>query len=192
MVTVDDGTGNGFKAGVNSENRVLTRAMQSTYQQHISCEHEEAYMCPLCSEATPTLTVTATGGYMLYLKNASSDYDAIISRITVSTSALITIIVMKNPTIGSLGNETAKIPVNKNFKSGKVSEIDCYSWDEAGDGITGITGGTCAGTYQVNGFERLLFDESICMGLNDVIALKAKGVGEIAVVMHGYYIVCGD
>ena len=139
-----------------------------------------------------TVTVTGTGGYMLYLKNTSTLYDAIIARITVSTSALIVITLMKNPTIGSLVNEIAKTPVNKNFKSGKVAKVECYGWDEIGDGITGITEGNCAGTYQVNGFERLLFDEAICLGLNDIIAVKAKGAGEIAIVMHGYYDICDD
>jgi len=146
-------------------------------------------MASLGTEALPSLTVTATGGYMMYLKNTSTDYDAIIARITISTSALMLITIMKNPTIGSLANETAITSINKNFKSGKVADIDVYGWDEVGDQITGITGGDCAGTYQVNGFERVLFDESICLGLNDIIAIKAKNAGELSMTMHGYYLV---
>jgi hypothetical protein len=88
------------------------------------------------------------------------------------------ITIMKNPTIGSLGNEAAIVPVNKNYGSGKLADVDVYGWDEVGDGITGITGGDCAGTYQVDGFERVLFDESLCLGLNDLVAIKAKNAGE--------------
>jgi hypothetical protein len=186
---IDDGTGTGHKVEVNSLHQLSTRGINSTYHQFVSCKHEQAYMVSLGTEAKPTMTITGTGGYMMYLKNTSTSYDAIIARITISSSALALITLMKNPTIGSLGNETATVPVNKNFKSGKVADVDVYTWDEVGDGITGITGGDCAGTYQVNGFERLLFDESICLGLNDIIAIKAKNAVELAIVMHGYYIV---
>jgi hypothetical protein len=186
---IDDGTGTGNKVEVNSLHQLSVRSIGTTYHQFVSCVHEQAYMASLGTEAKPTLTVTGTGGYMMYLKNTSTDYDAIIARITIATSALALITLMKNPTIGSLGNETATTPVNKNFKSGKVADVDVYTWDEVGDGITGITSGDCVGTYQVNGFERLLFDESMCLGLNDIIAIKAKNAVELAIVMHGYYIV---
>lgn len=146
-------------------------------------------MASLGTEALPTLTVTGTGGYMMYVKNTSTDYDMIIARTTISTSALMAITLIKDPTIGSLGNEAATVPVNKNFKSGKLADVDVYTWDEVGDGITGITGGDCAGTYQCNGLERILFDESLCLGLNDILAVKAKGAGELTAVMHGYYLV---
>lgn len=192
MVILEDGTGKGNKAKVYCDNKLSVKSIQSTFHQEVSCVHEEAYICPLGTEAAPTLTVTATGGYMLYLKNISTDYDTIIARITISTSALMVITLMKNPTIGSLGNEIAKTPINKNFKSGKVAKAECYGWDEVGDGITGITGGECVGTYQINGIDRLLFDEAMCIGLNDIIALKAKGAGELAIVMHGYYDICDD
>lgn len=186
---INDGTGNGYRVGVNSQNQIKSRGICSLYHQFVSCEHEQAYMATLGSEAKPALTVTATGGYMMYLKNTSTSYEAIIARVTISTSALMLITIMKNPTIGSLNNEASITPVNKNFRSGKVAAVDVYGWDEVGDQITGITGGDCAGTYQVNGFERLVFDESLCLGLNDIIAIKAKNAGEIAIVMHGYYIV---
>jgi len=189
---IEDGKGTGYRAQVNSLHQIIVRSIRSTYHQFVSCEHSQAYMASLGTEALPTLTVTGAGGYMMYLKNTSTDYDAIIARLSISTSALMEIVVMKNPDIAALGNETAITSVNKNFKSGKVADMDVYGWDEAGDGITGIGGviaGDCAGTYQVNGLERILFDESICLGLNDIIAIKAKNAGELALVMHGYYII---
>jgi len=188
----EDGKGRGYRAAVNSLHQQETRAITSTYHQFVSCEHAQAYMASLGTEALPTLTVTAAGGYMMYLKNTSTNYCAIIARLTISTSALMEIVVMKKPDIGALGNETAITPINKNFKSGKVAAVDVYGWDEVGDGITGIgavVAGDCAGTYQINGLERILFDESLCLGLNDVIAIKAKNAGELAIVMHGYYII---
>lgn len=186
---ISDGTGTGYRAGVNSLNQVKSRGICSLYHQFVSCQHEQAYMVSLGTVAKPTLTVTATGGYMMYMMNTSTEYDAIIARVTISTSALMVITVMKNPTIGSLGNETAIVPVNKNFKSGKVADVDVYGWDEVGDQITGVTGGDCAGTYQVNGVERIVFDESLCIGLNDIIAIKAKNAGELTLTIHGYYII---
>lgn len=189
---IEDGKGSGVKAGVNSLNQQETRSIESTYHQFVSCEHAQAYIASLGTEALPTLTVTNVGGYMMYLKNTSTNYDAIIARLTISTSVLMEIVVMKNPDIGALGNETAITPVNKNFMSGKVAAVDVYGWDEVADGITGIgavVAGDCAGTYQINGLERILFDESLCLGLNDVIAIKAKNAGELTMVMHGYYII---
>jgi hypothetical protein len=186
---IEDGTGTGNKVEVDSSHRLRARTVRSTYHQYVSCDHEQAYMASLGTEAKPTLTVTGTGGYMMFLKNTSSLYDAIMARITISTSARMEIVIMKNPTIGSLGNEVAVTPANKNFKSGKVADVDVYAWDEVGDGITGITGGTLVGTCQVNGLERVLFDESVCLGLNDILAFKAKNAGEIAATLHGYYII---
>lgn len=186
---IEDGTGHGYRAEVDSNNQLKVRSTISTYHQFISCEKQQAYMVSLGTEALPTLTVTATGGYMMYLKNTSTLYDAIISRIVLTTSALMEITIMKNPTIGSIGNEATITPINKNFASGKVADVDVYGWDEVADGITGISGGDCVGTCQVNGFENLLFDEATCLGLNDIIAIKAKNAGEITAVIHGYYLI---
>ena len=186
---IEDGTGAGYRAEINSLHQIKARTIRSTYHQFVSCEHEQAYMASLGTEALPTLTVTGTGGYMMYLKNNSTDYTAIIARITLSTSALMEITIMKNPTIGVLGNESSVTPVNKNLSSGKVADVTVNAWDEVGDGITGITAGECAGTYQINGFERILMDESLCLGINDIVAIKAKNAGELTAVMHGYYVI---
>jgi len=186
---IEDGTGAGYRAEINSLHQLKARSVGSTYQQFVSCEHEQAYMASLGTEALPTLTVTGTGGYMMFVRNDSTDYAAIMSRVTVSTSALMTIVLMKNPTIGGLGNEVAITPINKNFGSGKVAEVTVYGWDEVADGITGVTAGDCGGTYQVNGFERLIIDESVCLGINDVLAVKAIGAGELSLVIHGYYVI---
>jgi len=189
---IEDGTGSGYRAEVNSRNQLRTRSIRSTYHQYISCDHEQAYMAPLGTEALPTLTVTNVGGYVMFLKNTSTDYDAIFARMTISTSAQMEIVAIANPDIGALGNETAITPINKNFKSGKLADVDVYGWDEVGNGITGIgavIAGDCIGTYLVNGFERLLLDDTVCLGLNDVIAFKAKNAGELSMVMHGYYII---
>ncbi len=126
---------------------------------------------------------------MMYLKNTSTDWLLVLARITLSTSALMEVTVMKNPDIGALVNSRTITPINKNFASGKVADLECKGWDEVGNCITGITGGDCAGTYQVNGFERILLDESLCLGINDIIAIKAKNAGDIAMVLHGYYII---
>jgi len=186
---IEDGKGTGRRAGVNSLNQLESRSICSTYHQFVSDYHGHAYMAPLGTEAKPTLTVTAAGGYMMYLKNTSTDYDAVFARLAISTSALMVITAIKNPDIGALVNETAITPVNKNFKSGKLADVELYGWDEVGDGITGITAGTCIGTYQVDGIERLIFDEALILGVNDIIAFKAKNAGELTMVMHGYYII---
>lgn len=164
-------------------------ATSEAYLQHVSHVHELAFIIPLGTAALPTVTVTATGGYMLYVKNTSTDYPAAIARISVSTSALMEIVVVKNPTIGALGNEVEITAVNKNFRSGKAMDIEAYGWDEVGDQITGITAGEVLGTYQVNGFERVMLDEAIILSVNNVIGIKAKGVGELALNTHGYYLI---
>lgn len=186
---IEDGTGAGYRAEVNSIHQLSTRSIISTYHQFTACKHEQAYMASLGTIAKPSLTVTETGGYMLYLKNTSTDYNAIIARITISTSARMNITLVRNPTIGSLGNESARTPVNKNFASGESADADVYAWDEVGDGITGISGGECAGTYQIDGLEQILSDESLCLGRKGIIAIKAKNAGEISIVVHGYYVV---
>lgn len=186
---IEDGTGKGYKARVNPENMLDVMAISETYLQHISDIHELAFVVPLGTAALPTVTVTATGGYMMYVKNTSTDYPAVMGRISVATSASMEIVVVKNPIIGALVNEVEITAVNKNFASGKAMDIEAYGWDEVGDQITGITAGDVLATYLVNGFERVMLDEAVILGVNNVIAVKAKGVGELALNAHGYYLI---
>ena len=64
---IEDGTGKGYRVQVDSENKLMTRAVSQDTISHISEEHEDAY-----GINTPLLTVTTTGGRMLYIKNTSS------------------------------------------------------------------------------------------------------------------------
>lgn len=188
---IEDGTGRGYKAKVTDEHQLLVRACVEQCQRHMSVTHGQAYNAMLGTHANPYRTVTATGGYIMYLKNDNADYDMVIGRITASTSAIITFVLEKNPTLGVLGNYNAVVPVNKNYTSGNVAEATCGAWNGVGDGITGITAGTVVGTWQLNGGPYKAYeDESVVLGVGDILALFAKNTGNVALNVHFYYNIC--
>lgn len=152
---------------------------------YISHAHSEAYAFPL---SDTSLTVTATGGIMWVLQNTSAT-DLIVKKFMLSMAQNQIVRLIRSPTIGTLGNETAITPANLNLKSNRDAECSCYGWDETGDGITGVTGGTSIYTMRSNtgGPAQVESDDALILGRQDVIALHVSGAGEFNGSFMFYY-----
>ena len=133
-----DGSGRGFAAKVDSENRLAVEMSGG-----IEGASQASRAWSLGSDATATtLTVTAAGGAMFHIVKSSSAKTAIVvSDVTVSTD---TAGVIYSSAIGFSGdtsdsNPSRGIPLNSGSLIQTSASVEV--WDETSDGIGGLTGG---------------------------------------------------
>jgi len=122
---IDDGTGNGYQAGVDDENRLKTFAITEVEDKHINREGRQwsAYF---------TATPTSTNDYFFYIKNTGSS-DLAISDIRIMGAAAQTI--NYNYVTGTPSGGTTLAPLNRNSSSSKIPTATI----ETGANITGLT-----------------------------------------------------
>jgi len=176
-------------AGVNSENRLDVSAASSPRIYYESRDRENAF-----GISTPQLTITTTGGRILYVKNTSSTKNMVITDIrpswnggsTVFTRALTFQIWFASS--APTANNTTGAAGNLNRSSNNTFDLDVEYWDEVGHGMT-IAGGSAGLTTLLSqGSTRLEIGGAIILGANDTISLnlKAEEVGEAAIIMRGF------
>ena len=107
------------------------------------------------------------------------DVEVIISRIIGSTDGATYVWMTRNFTIGTLGNYNTFTPTNMNFGSTNPSETLAYTWNEVGDGITGLTGGTEMYPLRIlaGAVVDLTFTGDTVIPRGGNIAILAKGLG---------------
>lgn len=168
---IEDGTGKGYQARINSENRLLVSSVSSTIEHHIN--HVVGRSFNLVFSATPS-----AGDCFLYMKNEDKDRDVTIEGFWFKESADDYIDIMISQT-GSPINGTAITPINLNTGSG-YSAIGTF---EYGNNITGLSGGnTVMKIFHANSNESIYrnFDQDIILGYNGVFALYI-GTGTVQV-----------
>ena len=135
MEQVQDGTGKGYLAKVDSDNRLYTKAIVSTEQEHESA-NGLAY-----NINTGIITLTnATKTPVLYLKN-NEEFDLIIDTVLYMTGAStggsgnVLVEIVRNPTAGTIvsGASDVEMNVNRNFGSTRSLSANAYK------GATGNT-----------------------------------------------------
>jgi len=186
---IKDGTGSGKLVGVNSFNRLDVSAAAAPRVFYESRDRGAAF-----GITTPLLTVTTTGGRMLYIKNTSSTQNMMISDIRLDWNGGSTS--FNKPAYGQIwfaseapsANNTVSAAVNMNRSSVNAFDLDVEYWDEVGDGMT-ITGGA-------DGFNAILSQGStlvpvngtIIVGINKTISfnLKAEEEGEGSIAIIGF------
>jgi hypothetical protein len=148
MAVIQDGTGTGAEARVNASNQ-LTVLAETFSKEHRESKDGLAFIAHTGTTAD-TLTITATGGPILYLKNTSTTKDIVLAGMRMYSSAAATIVkLIRNPTLGTIGNENTFTSVNANFGSNTPATATCYTWDEVGNGMTGLSAGTEAAVYGI-------------------------------------------
>jgi len=188
-VLIEDGKGKGFSAEVDSDNRLATRSTSVSEAHHISEDDGQAYMTDASTTAN-ALTLTATAGAILLIRNDSDDKDLVIHIVTVSTSAAGTILILrKNDTIGTIADNNTETPENMNFTSGNVANATVYSWDEQNNGLGGLTPGPVLHTgYIAVGTTPLTFDDAVVLGKNDnFVIATVLGTPEFTANVQFYF-----
>jgi hypothetical protein len=126
---LEDGTGNGYQAGITYENKLRTSATTFTLEHEINHHDGQAYS--LHANVTPT----GAGSCFLYLRN-NSDKDIVISG-SILHATTDEIIIFKLGDSGTPIGGNSELPVNRNAGSG--NEADATSL--TGVDITGLAGG---------------------------------------------------
>lgn len=143
MAKIQDATGRGFEAGVDSTNRLLTESVALDIR-------EEAVLLGASYEIGTLLTLTVdTETAILYVKN-NSDRTLIIDRFefsgTASTGGAGSTLLLTLYNGASMTNGTPTSSVNANFASALTLEADV----EAGNGSTSAaSGGTPFGSSYI-------------------------------------------
>lgn len=190
MTVLTDGTGSGFEAKITSKNRLTTLAT-TLAAEHDAALEGDAYFATT-QDTAETLTVTTTGGPILYLKNTSTTQNMILSKVLPSTDqAATTLKIVRDPTLGSIGNNNTHTPVNANAGSSKTASVTAYNWNEVGDGMTGLSAGSALALYILGvGISPLPIDDAIVVPPGTSMSFEMQAVGstsECALNVRFYY-----
>ena len=188
---IEDGKGSGYRAHIDSENRLHTTSAMERMLGHRSHSDGSAF-----GTSTPLLTVTATGGRTLWIRNDSANSLYTITDLWVSWNGGSTnynrpiycglyfggTAPTTNITASGLGN------LNKTYNT--TGEGTVYYWNETSNGMTGHAAGTGAFFWtQGQGITHYQIGGAIILGLNDTISFNLQGqeTGEAAVNILGYF-----
>lgn len=178
---IEDGTGSGFKARVDDENRLNVHADINTEEHNISHQFGRAYGMHTHSTAD-TLTLATGNSYnLMYLENGSGEFIVNIFDIRASFDTAGCVLRMhKNMTLGTATNSNVVVPTNMNFLSGNTASGVFHDWNEVGTtGIGGLTGGTKMETFiEGIGSTVHVFDGAIVLGnTNNLVLSVTNGTG---------------
>jgi hypothetical protein len=175
---IEDGTGSGRKAAVNTDHFLQTLAQTFPYEHYINHRQKGAYS--IIFDVTPT----GAGDCIFYIKN-TNDIDMIINNITLQSQSQEAI----ELTLGDLGTPvggTDYVPVNRT--SGAANTSDCIS--QYGTDITGLTkGGVIEKLYCTSGASQsYLWLSDFILPKNTTFAIYAvNGSIRITISLSMYY-----
>lgn len=143
MAKIDDGTGKGFQAGVDSTNRLLVEAVQLDVREEAVLEGSSFEI-----GSSATLTVASELAFV-YVKN-NGDRTLIIDRFefsgTASTGGAGNTMLLTLYNGSTMTNGTASAAINANFSSALQLDADI----ETGNGSTStVSGGTPFGASYI-------------------------------------------
>lgn len=185
---IRDGAGSGRLARVSPTNRIEVQATTHSEEHEVSTKNGESFFINTADTAN-MLTSTATGGEMLFIKNTSSTKKLVIEKVFLNSDTAGQIFIfMKNGVVGTIGNNNIHAPVNLNFGSNNAAMATAYNWNEVGDGMTGITGGTIINVYSIGANVQVMpLDGAIILDLNNSFSVQSIGDAEIALGMRFYF-----
>lgn len=160
--TIEDGSGEGYRAKVSDTNRLHVSAVSESLEHHTNTIYGNSYNLIF------SLTATTSGSCVLYTKN-SSDEDMVFESITLR-SASLEIVEIKINNIGTPVGGTTTTPANLNAGSNRQA----YGTFLVGNNITGLTGGTTTFRYFINGggsSSGYNFDQDIILPKNRILTM---------------------
>lgn len=166
---IQDGTGSGYRAKVDSENRVAANAISTTAATD-AAEKGDLFNI---NSGLITLTNAARTG-VLYIKNNSPSSELVFTRsfynlsASVGGSGYLLCDVIRNPTQGTLITAgTVNTPINLNFGSNKILDATC---------VIGTTGSTLTdGTTALSTLSEVA-GTRILIGIDSLILLPGSSI----------------
>ena len=176
---IEDGTGSGKSAGVDSENRLLSDSVSRSLESHTNLDHGDAYS--LLFSATPA----APADCFLYLKN-EDEKDLIIEGFGLYLLADEYVDVVITDAGTPLGG-TDIVPGNLNAGSGKTAS----GTFQHGNDITGLDGGrTIYRIYHTSstGTDYTNFEMDVVLSKNTTLTMYVQtGTAALAGFLDMYY-----
>ena len=194
MAKIEDGTGTGNLAKVDSEKRLIVHADTNSEEHNISHQFAKSYVMNSADTAS-TLTLATGNTYnFMYLENGSADNLVNIQdiRITTDTAGIVALIV-RNSTLGTVTDNNATTPGNLNFGSSNAASGTFHNWDETGtSGIGGLTLGTVLESHILGvGSTVFLYNAALVIDNSSNVVLRlVNGTGgnvEAAATVRFYY-----
>jgi hypothetical protein len=169
------GTGNGYRAKVDRENRLLTYATTESEISHESESNKRAYTWTHAYDYDANDTI-------LWLKNTSSSYNLIINKVGISADTTTQFIIHFPEDTTPAG--TLVTGVNTNRSSNNTADALCYG-DETGNTRGDIE---VQGFVTANTFALVPQDGSIVLGIGNEFAIDLVTAGTMGIVtIRGYY-----
>ena len=162
---IKDGRGSGYKAAVDNENRLMTRAVTTSVEHNHNILHGSAYN--LLFDVTPS----ASNAPFLYMKNTDS-YNLILSGINIRSS-IDNVITLNLGDTGSLTDGVDIVPASLNANSKRTAVGVFKKLLE----LETIDGGTPSALYYVPGdnYSRYFnFEIDIVIPKNTVASFYSK------------------
>lgn len=166
---IKDGSGRGYLARVNSQQKLLTEATVFTNMHQISNNFGQAYV--VTTDFIPITTTVSYSG-ILYVQNTSTDLHMHVALIKAAQDVLTQWKFIKNPTTGTLISTAtlAKI-TNLNFNSNNIGQAVVY---QGANALT-VTDGIEAALWTENaGGIPIGLDGAVILQTNDTVAFMAQ------------------
>lgn len=183
----EDGTGTGFKAKVDANNRQETFSYTRCDCSDNAIRLGQAYEFATGAFIAPTTTAEHA---IFYLKNTSSTQSLLIHTIRTCGSVVQQWILYKNDTGGTIVSDAnAGVEENLNFQSANVAVADVFAASAAGKTRSG---GTWLSQW-INdaGHSNIDFVGGLVLGSNDSITLTVQNVATATTLsccrIHAYY-----
>jgi len=162
---IEDGTGYGYSAAVNSENKIKTLSTRITFAHHVN--HDEGKCFTALFDQTPT----GSGDCFFYLKNNDSE-DLVVTELRFRVESNEEIY-LKIKDEGTPVDGAAITPVNLNAESGNAADVTC----QQGSDITGLSSGNIIdyiGILSSQGTKQFKLTPDIIIPKNHVFSIYAK------------------
>ena len=186
---IEDGSGGGYKTGVDSNNRMKTYSYTRTDTADNSIRIGDSY--EMATGSFITLATDTNEHAIMYVKNTSSTKSMLIESIRTCGTASLKWILYKNDTGGDLisdGNAGAEL--NHNFHSTNVAPADL--WVASASGKTRSGGTWMSQHIDSTGHSIEKFNGYLILGTNDSLTLTAQNTTAVAstdccVRVHAYF-----
>lgn len=191
-ISILDGKGRGRRVEVDEAQRLRTHATAIPIPAFVSHVYGTLFVARTSQvSGLDSHTITATGGYLLLLENIHPNLNLVAETLIVAATASDMFLeAVLDVNVGTLGNETEIQPPNLNVGSSNLvsTYARTYVWDEVGDGITGITGGSELGAERLypNAPAQIPLQSAAILPPGKAVAWKAKGAGELTLMVSFY------
>jgi hypothetical protein len=141
---IEGGTGNGYKAKVNSDNMLYTRAITESVEHYTNHDEQRAFA------VTFNQSPTAANDCFFWIKNTDTERDLIIEGMMLGhkdATAVDPEVYMKLGDDGTANSGSDVTPVAVNTESPYSATCTCEKGADLDNAGSGITGGTEFGRF---------------------------------------------